>query len=102
LVPVRLPVGIAYNPSKLDLFASCAFAWLYALSKGHSGLTLVFVRRTTERLTPDNPPSPVFLNESAGLLDYAAAAACQNTRAVNQMNAPRAGFPNSQPKEFSK
>jgi len=26
LVPVRLPVGIAYNPSKLDLFASCAFA----------------------------------------------------------------------------
>jgi hypothetical protein len=25
LVPVRLPVGIAYNPSKLDLFASCAF-----------------------------------------------------------------------------
>jgi hypothetical protein len=39
-VPVRLPVGIAYNPSKLDLFASCAFAWLYALTKGHSGLTL--------------------------------------------------------------
>jgi hypothetical protein len=35
-VPVRLPVGIAYNPSKLDLFASCAFAKHYALSKGHS------------------------------------------------------------------
>ena len=26
LVPVRLPAGIAYNPSKLDLFSSCSFA----------------------------------------------------------------------------
>src|ERR1035441_3571572 len=36
LVPVRLPVGIAYNPRKLDFFASCALTQLYALSKGHS------------------------------------------------------------------
>jgi hypothetical protein len=44
-----LPVGIAYNPSKLDLFASCAFAWLYALSKGHSGLTLARRARKSRR-----------------------------------------------------